>query len=84
MFLVTAGAAKGNFLLIGFASLNMVVSLYYYLNVIKNIFMHPIDNPLPTLRISFPAKVSLLACSAGIMATGFGSALYQYIINAFN
>ena len=39
MFLVTAGASKGNYVLIIIAVLNMVVSLYYYLRVVKAIFV---------------------------------------------
>ncbi|MES1219139.1 MAG: NADH-quinone oxidoreductase subunit N, partial [Bacteroidota bacterium] len=38
-FLLLAGAGKGNYLLITIAALNMVVSLYYYLKVIKAVFM---------------------------------------------
>lgn len=39
MFLVTAGAAKGNYLLITIAVMNMVISLFYYLRVVKAIFI---------------------------------------------
>ena len=39
MFLVTAGAAKGNYWLVGIAAANMVVSLYYYLRIVRTIFM---------------------------------------------
>jgi NADH-quinone oxidoreductase subunit N len=37
-FLLMAGAGKGNYVFIGIAALNMVISLYYYLRVIKAIF----------------------------------------------
>ncbi|HVW62543.1 MAG TPA: NADH-quinone oxidoreductase subunit N, partial [Puia sp.] len=36
-FLLMAGAGKGNYIFIGIAALNMVISLYYYLRVIKAI-----------------------------------------------
>ena len=38
-FLIMAGAGKGNYLWISIAALNMVVSFYYYLRVVKAIFM---------------------------------------------
>jgi len=84
MFLVTAGASKGNYVLIGFAALNMVISLYYYLRVVKTIFIDENENPLPKLTASFSLKLGLLLCFIGIIITGFTSGLYQYINNAFN
>ena len=84
MFLVTAGASKGNYVLIGFAALNLVISLYYYLRVVKTIFVDSTENPIPKLNGSFSLKLSLLLCFIGIIITGFASGLYQYINNAFN
>lgn len=84
MFLVTAGASKGNFLLVGFAALNMVISLYYYLRVVKVIFIDKNENPLPEIRGSFSLKLGLLLCFSGIILTGFASMLYQYISNIFS
>ncbi|NJO25401.1 MAG: hypothetical protein HC867_05975 [Bacteroidia bacterium] len=49
-FLLLAGAGKGNFLLISIAALNMVISLYYYLKVIKVMFMDANENPIETLK----------------------------------
>lgn len=84
MFLVTAGASKGNFVLIGFAALNMVISLYYYLKVVKTIFIDTNENPVPKLNGSFSLKLGLVICFLGIIITGFASGLYGYISNAFN
>ncbi|MGP8215746.1 MAG: NADH-quinone oxidoreductase subunit N [Bacteroidia bacterium] len=84
MFLVTAGASKGYYALIVFAALNMVVSLYYYLRVVKTIFIDENSDPLPKLHGSFSLKLGLVLCFAGIIITGFASGLYQYIMNAFN
>lgn len=84
MFLVTAGASKGNFALIGFAALNMVISLYYYLRVVRAIFMEENQTPIPKLTGSFSENLGLLLCFIGIIITGFASGVYQYISNAFN
>jgi NADH dehydrogenase subunit N (EC 1.6.5.3) len=45
-FLILAGAAKGNWLLITIAALNMIISLYYYLRVVKAMFMDHNAAPL--------------------------------------
>ena len=55
-FLLIAGAAKGNYILITIAALNMVVSLYYYLVVVKAIFMDANEHPIERLRNTPTAK----------------------------
>ncbi len=48
-FLIMAGAGQGNYLLITIAALNMVISLYYYLKIVKAIFMDSNENPIEKL-----------------------------------
>ncbi len=79
MFLVTAGAAKGNYALIGMAALNMVLSLYYYLRVVKAIFIDKSDEPIEKLEGSLPMKIAFAICMIGIVCTGFASGLFEYI-----
>ena len=79
MFLVTAGAAKGNYSLIGMAALNMVVSLYYYLRVVKAIFIDASDEPMEKLSSSLPLKIAFAICMIGIVCTGFTTGLFEYI-----
>jgi NADH-quinone oxidoreductase subunit N len=81
MFLVTAGAAKGNYLLVAFASLNMVVSLFYYLRIVKAIFINTNEAPMETIKASLPVKLALGVCMLGIIATGFYSGIYDYIVS---
>jgi NADH-quinone oxidoreductase subunit N len=45
-FLLMAGAGRGNYELIVIAAVNMVVALYYYLRVIKAIFMESMSTQL--------------------------------------
>ena len=80
MFLITAGAAKGNYLLIGFAALNMVVSLYYYLNIVKVIFSREGENKMEVIKGSTPGKIALGISMLGVLVTGFYSGIYDYII----
>jgi len=79
MFLVTAGAAKGNYLLIALAVMNMVISLFYYLRVIKAIFIDDNESRMPALKGSLTHKLALVICIIGAIGTGFASGLFEYI-----
>jgi len=79
MFLVTAGASHGNYILVIIAALNMIVSLYYYLRVVKAIFIDPNEAPIEKVEGSFSAKLALIICMVGVIATGFASCIYEYI-----
>jgi NADH-quinone oxidoreductase subunit N len=78
-FLLFAGAGKGNYLLIVIAALNMVVSLYYYLKVIKAMFMDPNENPVEKIYSSWHPKIAMAICIGGILITGVASGAYNYI-----
>ncbi len=79
MFLVTAGAARGNYLLVGLAALNMVISLYYYLRVVRAVFIEKNETPIGKLESSFLPKVAMAVCVAGIVGTGFVTGFFEYI-----
>jgi len=79
MFLVTAGAAKGNYVLVTVAVMNMVISLFYYLRVVKAIFIDENDAPMPKLTGSMSLRLSLLICIIGAVTAGFASGLFEYI-----
>jgi NADH-quinone oxidoreductase subunit N len=78
-FLLLAGAGKGNYLLITIAVLNMVISLYYYLKVIKAIFMDANENPIEKVKTGWPPKIAMIICIGGIIITGLASGAYNYI-----
>lgn len=78
-FLIMAGAAKGNYTLIVIAALNMIVSLYYYLKVVKAMFMEENESPVEQLVVNNYAKLAFFICLAGIFLTGFVSWVYDYI-----
>lgn len=78
-FLLLAGAGKGNYLLISIAALNMVVSLYYYLRIIKAMFMDANDNPIENVKAGWSPKLAMIICVAGIIITGLASGAYNYI-----
>lgn len=78
-FLILAGAGRNNYLLITIAALNMVVSLYYYLRIIKAMFMDANENPIENIVISRSPKLALAICVAGIVITGLVGGAYDYI-----
>lgn len=83
-FLIMAGAGKGNYLLITIAALNMIISLYYYLKVVKAMFMDTNENPIEQLTVNLLPKISLFACVAGIFVIGFWNWIYEYIFELSN
>ena len=78
-FLLLAGAAKGNYLLITIAALNMVLALYYYLRIIKAMFMDANENPIEKIKTSWSPKLAMVICVAGIIITGLASGAYNFI-----
>jgi NADH-quinone oxidoreductase subunit N len=80
-FLLMAGAGQGNYLFITIAALNMIVSLYYYLKVVKAIFMDTNETPIEKLVIPSLSKLALFICMAGIVLTGLMSYVYEYIFS---
>lgn len=78
-FLLSSGAEKGNYILITIAALNMIVSLYYYLRVVRAIFMEKNEQPIATIQGSIYEKTGLIICVAGIIAVGLYSHFYEYI-----
>ncbi|MDB5232813.1 MAG: dehydrogenase subunit [Chitinophagaceae bacterium] len=78
-FLLMSGAGQGNYFLITIAALNMVISFYYYLRIVKAIFMDANDHPIEKLAIPGFPKIALYMCVAGIVLTGLVSYLYDHI-----
>lgn len=78
-FLLIAGAGKGNYLLISIAALNMVVSFYYYLRIVKAIFMDQNAQPIERISIPLIPRLALYACMIGVIAVGLVSWIYEYI-----
>ncbi len=78
-FLFTAAAAKGMYILVFIAVLNATVSLYYYLLVVKAMFINKNESPIPHLAVSGYEKVALSICFTGIVMIGFLSIVYEYV-----
>ncbi len=79
LFLITAGAGGKAYWIILLAALNMIISLYYYLRVVRAVFMDKNENPVEPLKLIAPVKLGLLLCGAGIVSAGLLSWIYDYI-----
>ena len=64
------------------ALVNTVVSLYYYLLIVKAMYITKEDNPLPTFRNAPSVNLSLALCTAGILLFGVCSCVYEWIAQA--
>ncbi len=79
-FLFTAAAAQGMYILVFIAVLNATVSLYYYLLVVRAMFINKNETPIPTLSVSGYEKIALSICVIGIVMIGFLSTVYNYVL----
>ncbi len=80
-FLFTAAAQKGFYLLVLIAVLNTIISLFYYLLVVKAMFINKNESPVSTFKSDFPTRFALGICVAGIVVTGFASVIFEMIRN---
>ena len=80
-FLFTAAAEKGFYMLVLIAVLNTIISLYYYLLVVKAMFINKSESPINKFRSDLPTRFALAVCVAGIVVTGFASVLFEAIRN---
>jgi NADH-quinone oxidoreductase subunit N len=78
-FLFAAAAEKSFYWLVLIAVLNAIVSLYYYLLVVKAMFINKNEQPIARFKSDFATRLALILCILGIVATGFASPLFEYI-----
>jgi len=78
-FLFTSAASGGYYWLVFIAVLNATISLYYYLLVVKAMFINKNDTPIAFFKSDFVTRLGLMICAIGIFALGFWSQLYEII-----
>ena len=84
-FVFMAAAEQGSFwayFVVFVALVNTVVSLYYYLLIVKAMYIKPSDNPLPAFKTDVNTRVALAICTAGIALFGICSCIYDYLFAA--
>lgn len=78
-FLFAAAAEKGYYGLVLIAVINTIISLYYYLRVVKAMFLDRVDNPIEPIKSDFLTRVSILLSVAGIVMVGFFSQVFDWV-----
>jgi len=84
-FVFMAAAQQGSFLayfVVFVALVNTVVSLYYYLLIVKAMYINKTDTPLPTFRTETMTRVALVLCTVGIALFGICSCIYDWLFAA--
>lgn len=64
------------------ALVNTVISLYYYLLIVKAMYITKEERPLAAFTLDGSAKISLALCTLGICLFGIASCLYEWIAAA--
>lgn len=80
-FLFTSAASAGFYWLVFIAVLNATISLYYYLLVVKAMFINKNENPIATFKSDWVTRTGLLLSALGIFILGFWSQVYEWINN---
>ena len=84
-FVFMAGVQNGEpmaYFVVFIALVNTVVSLYYYLLIVKAMYITKTDSPLPTFQSDQATKIALGICTAGIALFGVVSCIYEWIAAA--
>lgn len=78
-FLFTSAASAGFYWLVLIAVLNATISLYYYLLVVKAMFINKNENPIEFFKSDPMTRIGLVLSALGIFILGFWSHIYEWI-----
>lgn len=78
-FIFMAAFKGGHVLLVFIALINTVVSLYYYLLIVKAMYIEPNDSPIATFKSDCYVRTALALCIAGVVLLGIISWFYNGI-----
>lgn len=76
-FIFAAAVKEGFYILVLIALLNTIISLYYYLLIVKAMFINPNDNPLPRIQSDLYSRIAMGICFVGIVLSGIVSFIYN-------
>lgn len=83
-FAFMAAAEKGSvvaYVVLFIALINTVISLYYYLLIVKAMYIKKNDTPLPTFKSDCNTRLALALCTFGVVAFGVLSCIYDWIVS---
>ena len=81
-FVFMAAAEQGSvwaYAVVFIALINTVPSLYYYLLIVKEMYIKKTATPLPAFRSDNATKLALALCTAGIVLFGVWSGIYEWL-----
>ena len=64
------------------ALINTVISLYYYLLIVKAMYINKSENPLPAFKSDNNTRLALAICTLGVALFGVCSYVYDWIFAA--
>lgn len=86
-FVFLAAAEQGSvwaYVVVFIALINTVPSLYYYLKIVKCMYINKTETPLPTFQSDNNTRLALAFCTIGILAFGVCSCVYDWLAAACN
>lgn len=78
-FIFMAAFQEGFHLLVFIALLNTVISLFYYLRVVKAMYITPNEHPIIAFHSDNYTRIGLALCLAGVLLLGIISSVYEGI-----
>ncbi len=83
-FLFTSAASQGYYILILIGVLNATISLYYYLRVVRAMFIEKNENPIKAFKTDNWARLGLIISVIGLFVVGFAASIYEAIFHVAN
>lgn len=80
-FVFASAFHAGHWLVVFLALVNTIISLYYYLLIVKAMYITPNDKPLPAFRSDFMTRISLFICLMAVILLGICSSVYSMLTN---
>ena len=84
-FVFMAAAEQGTniaYAVVFLALLNTVPSLYYYLKIVKCMYINKTDTPIATFKSDCATRTALALCTAGVLLFGVCSCVYGWLVAA--
>lgn len=78
-FVFMAAFHAGYHWLVLIALINTVISLYYYLLIVKAMYINPSEQPIATFKSDCYSRTALAICVIGVLLLGILGCVYSYL-----
>ncbi len=79
-FIFASAAQAGEYLLVFIALANTIISLFYYLLVVKAMFINKSNNPIAPFKSDNASLVGLTICTIAMLVLGLISPIYEQLL----